>query len=377
MFYRFQINASRFCSCLIGVICFLSLLLVCTSIQAQSGGGLDSTGTGGRHLIQGRIYFPSGRRTDVRIKVKLESYNFGGLSVLSDQNGNFRFSNLNPGSYTVVVDAGEEYEIYRESVYIDSDGTNDRRGITLPPITRSYSIQVTLRLKPVDASKPGVVSAALAAIPPRARELYQKAIESAKTDGRKAVEELQSALAIYPDFALALNELGVQFLRLGQVDKAAQALANAVKVAPEDFMPRLNYGFALLNQRKFAEAEEELRVAVKKNSSVAMAHLYLGMTLAIQRKLDEGEKELRAAININAPEMGSAHKYLGGIYIEKREYKRAADELDAYLKLVPNATDSDITRRKIRELRNKTERQEFSLIRSNLRKGIPLCHLPV
>ena len=119
-------------------------------------------------------------------------------------------------------------------------------------------------------------------------------------DSRIAVEELQSALAIYPNFPLALNELGVQFLRLGQPDKAAQALAGAVKLAPEDFMPRLNYGFALLNQKKFAEAEEQFRVAVKRSNSVATPHLYLGMTLAMQRKLDEAEKELQTAIIINA-----------------------------------------------------------------------------
>ncbi len=74
----------------------------------------------------------------------------------------------------------------------------------------------------------------------------------------------------------------------------------------------------------------------------------------MQRKLDEAEKELRTALNINSNEMGSAHRYLGGIYLEKHEYKRAADELDAYLKLVPNAADANLTRQKIKELRGRS-----------------------
>src|SRR6185436_18069031 len=109
----------------------LLLLLVVSavpSVIAQSGGGVDQTGTGGRHSIQGRIYFPSGRRSDVRVKVKLENFQSGELSVLSDPNGSFSFKGLDPGSYIVVVDAGEEYEIQREPVYIDTDGTNTRRG---------------------------------------------------------------------------------------------------------------------------------------------------------------------------------------------------------------------------------------------------------
>src|SRR5204863_9202267 len=107
----------------------LVVLLSLSSVRAQSGGGVDQTGTGGRHTIQGRIYFPSGRRSDSRVKVKLENFNSGELSVLSDPNGSFVFRGLEPGSYTVVVDAGEDYEIAREVVYVDTDGSNARRGI--------------------------------------------------------------------------------------------------------------------------------------------------------------------------------------------------------------------------------------------------------
>ena len=337
------------------VFCLALLFPGAATVRAQSGGGTDATGTGGRHTIQGRIYFPSGQRSSVRVKVKLQSYNSGELSVFSDPNGSFRFTSLNPGSYTVIVEAGDEYEGARETVYIDTDGSDPRRGIVLPPISRIYTVQVNLQYKRAAAIRAGVVNAALAGIPPAARDLYQKALGSARNgDRKKAIGELQGALALYPNFPLALNELGVQFLNVGQLDKAAQALAEAVKLAPEDFMPRLNYGIALLNQKKFTEAEEQFRVAVKKGGSVATSHLYLGMTLAIERKMEEAEKELRLAITINAAEMGPAHRYLGAIYIERHEYKRAADELDAYLKLVPNAADAIVTRQKIKELRSKS-----------------------
>ncbi len=364
-----ELNAGRVSPFLVSCSCVALVLLGFVSLQAQSGGGVDQTGTGGRHTIQGRIYFPSGQRSDVRVQVKLESYIAGELSVLSDSNGSFRFSGLSPGTYTVFVDAGDQYEIARETVFIDTDGSN----IRLPPISRLYTVQISLRPKASDTTKSGVVNAALAGVPAAARDLYQKALALTRTgDHKKAIEDLQNALAVYPDFPLALNELGVQFLRLGQADKAAQALARAVKLAPEDFMPRLNYGVALLNQKKFAQAEEQLRVAVKKKSSVAMPHLYLGMTLAMQRKLDEAEKELRAAIDINGNETGPAHKYLGGIYIERREYKRAADELDTYLSLVPTAADAALTRQKIRELLSKS-RSYYRHVRSTWKERLSLC----
>ena len=46
-----------------------------------------------------------------------------------------------------------------------------------------------------------------------------------------------------------------------------------------------------------------------------------------------------------------AHRFLGGIYREQRNYTRAIAELETYLKLVPNTRDGDQIRQIIRELR--------------------------
>jgi tetratricopeptide (TPR) repeat protein len=339
---------------LVGLLITVSMGLTISNVFAQSGGGVDQTGTGGRHTIQGRIYFPSGRRNDVRIKIRLESFNAGELSVLSDPNGSFVFRGLEPGNYTVVVDAGEPYEPARESVYIDSDGSDARRGIILPPVARLYTVDISLRLKREGTTKASVVNAALAALPYNARDLYRKAIESIQAgNAAKAVEELKAAIASYPQFPLALNELGVQYLKLGQLNKAAEALKEAVRLVPEDFLPRLNYGIVLLNQKKFPEAEEQLRVATSKNSNAATAHMYFGIVLAVQRKLDEGQKELQLAIASNSPDIALAHRYLAGVYLERQSYKQAADELQKYLELVPKAPDADVLHRKIKELRSK------------------------
>jgi tetratricopeptide (TPR) repeat protein len=333
--------------------CALLVLLPLSSASAQSGGGVEQTGTGGLHTIQGRIYFPSGRRSDNRVKVKLENFNAGELSVLSDPNGSFIFRGLDAGSYTVVVDAGEAYEIAREPIYIDSDGSNSRRGMTLPPVARLYTVEVTLQLKREGAPKAGVVNAVLEGVPETARDLYRKAVESEQAgDTPKAVQQLKAALAVYPEFPLALNELGVQYLKLGQAEKAAEVLKLAVKLTPDQFQPQLHYGIALLNQRKFAEAEEQLRLSISKNGTAPTAHMYLGITLAIQRKLDEGKKELEIAVSSNSNEVFLAHRYLAGIYLERHESKRAADELEAYLKLVPKAPDAEVLQRKIKELRH-------------------------
>jgi len=336
------------------ILIFLWLALISTTVSAQGGSGVDSMGTGGRHTISGRIYFPSGRRSDVRVRVKLKSLNSGELSVFSDANGAFAFKGLDPGSYTVVVDAGGDYEVAQEPVSIENEVGTSRRGLTLPPISRLYTVDISLRLKQESYLKAGVVNAALASIPEPARDLYLKALAAVELgDTAKAIADLKAALVIHPEFALALNELGVQYLRAKDVDKAADALSQAVKLVPEDFQPRLNYGIALLNLRRLPEAEEQLRVAVTKQGGAVTAHMYLGIALAIQRKLDEGQKELEIAIASKSTEVLLAHRYLSGIYYERKQYKEAADELETYLKLVPKAPDAEVLHHKIKELRSK------------------------
>lgn len=350
---RLPIKLVHHCSKLAGAA--MLVFSIALAGHAQAGGaGVDFGGSGGADSINGRIYFPSGRRSDAQIKVSLESSNAGTRVVFADHNGSFSFRNLEPGRYTVIVDSGKEYETLTESIYIDD--MRSRSGGPSPP-PRAYNLPIYLQPKRTssDSTGSGIVDARMSGVPARARTLYQKALESEKSgDISRAIEQLNEAIKLYPTFVLALNELGVQYLKQAKLDRAIESLTAAIKLAPDEFSPRLNYGIALLNQRKFADAEIELRAALKMNDTVPTAHMYLGMALGAQRKLMEAEKELLIAVNSKSPETARAHRYLGGIYLETQDYKRAADELEIYLKLMPNTADAEQTRATIKECRRKS-----------------------
>src|SRR2546428_6374868 len=200
---------------------FLVLVIVlCFPVAALTqGSGRDSTGTGGNHIINGKIFFPSGRRAEGTIQVKLQSFGAGEISTIADSSGSFTFTSLAPGNYTVIINAGEEYEIAHEAVTIDSDLNLARAGVSLNPGTRRYTVMVTLQPKrdSENRAKDSVINAALADVPKTARTLYQKALELAQTgDSLRAIDNLRAAISVYPRFPLALNELGVQYLKLGQ-----------------------------------------------------------------------------------------------------------------------------------------------------------------
>lgn len=330
--------------------------LVClppAAARAQAGGGIDSTGTGGNHIIQGRIFLPSGRISDERIRVLLESTGSGTLSVFTDPNGAFRFTSLMAGSYTVVVEATEQFEAGRESVYIEQQTSRLAR-----PTPRIATVYLHLRPKRADGAggsrAPGTVDASLANVPKAAADLYQKAMEAArKKENERAVELLRGALEFHPEFRLALSELGALYLKLRQPEKAAEPLRAALRLAPDDYPTLLNYGIALYDRKEFAEAEAQFRKAAQRNNSSPTSHFYLGLILLKRRETEEAEKELRAAVTAGGDRVAVVHYYLGGIYWGRQDYKRAADELETYLRLAPDAPEAARVRSTIRELRSK------------------------
>ena len=317
----------------------LALLIALASNAAAQGVGATRglPGSEGNNSIQGKIYYPAEPKGGRRIRVKIESTNMGMQSTVTDDDGTFRFNGLGFGPYTLTIEPGEDYDRTTETVNIDKEMGGGRNLI----------VPITLRMK-------GGLDAGSESIPKQARDLYAKGLEAAKAnDTKKAAGHLEAAVAAAPDFALALNELGVQYNRLGEFDKAIATLDRAIKVAPKAFPPRLNMGFAFMSKKDFPAAETHLREALKMNATSPAAHMYLGITLMSQKKMDEAEAELLLAVNSKSNEVASAHRYLGGIYWGKRDYKRAADELETYLKLVPKAPDAERTREAIKELRSK------------------------
>lgn len=319
--------------------------------RAQGGGG-DLAGTGGRHSIQGRIYFPSGRRVDTTIQVKLQSLVYPEITVFADSNGSFSFKSLAPASYTVVVDAGSDYEIAHEPVMIDGDVSSSRTGMILPAVPRRYSVLVYLQPKTRTTSKAGAVDARLAEVPAAARNFYEKGIEAARSgETKQAVEHLKNAVSQYPQFPLALNELGVQYLKLGDVTKAVEAFHSAVKLSPETFTPRLNYAIALLQSKNFELAESELNEALRQKPSSPTAYLYLGIARINLKNFDEAETNLVKAVDLGGDTVNLARYYLGGIYWRKKDYKRAANELELYLKHAPKSAEDERIKSTIKDLR--------------------------
>ncbi len=331
--------------------CLLLTILVLFSLSPLALGqssGLDTDvgnpGLNGRNSIQGRIYYPSGRPLGRRVRVKVNSVRGGPSSTLTDDNGAFAIPRLTEGTYELTIEAGNDYEPASESVRITESSNRGSEGQT------AY-VQITLKLKGGGAGAPGVLNASFANVPGPALAFYQEAMTAAqKGDHKKAAEKLRKAIAVFPEFIMAFNDLGLEYFQLNELKLAAESLLAAKRLAPEAFLPRMNYGLVLLQQKKYAEAETELRLAIKANDASVSAHEYLGRALVGLLQPEEAEKELQRALQLGGDQAANAHRYLGAIYMERGDDKRAIVELQEYLRVQPKVKDAEQIRQIIRDL---------------------------
>src|ERR1043165_6098317 len=331
---------------LLCVALFAGCVAVCGQGGVGSTRGLPET-SGGSNTIQGHIYFPDGDPGGKRLRVSLESTDEVGKSTQSDGDGTFLFNGLRSGSYTAIVDGGKDYDDARETVFFEGG----RRNVLVP---------VPLRVK-------GSATAAFAGIPKSAVDLYKKAQESSqKGDYKKAAELLNSALAQAPNFALAMSDLGMQYMKLNQMDKAVETYTSLLKIRT-DSSAHLNMGIALYNlsqtlladknvdqaNQKLDDAAEHLREAITLKSAGPNASYYLGLVYVKQKKYPDAQAALESAISNGGDSLPLAHMYLGGLYMSARRNKDAADQLEKYLQLDPKAKNAEQIRGTVKELRSK------------------------
>jgi predicted Zn-dependent protease len=317
------------------------------SAQAQTGTDIqsDTTERAGRSTIQGAVHYPGGRRLDYRARVTLHGVNVPERFTFTNDNGAFTFAGLCGGSYTVTVEAGKDFETASEVVDIfEGDGGRGNSGPA-----QTVNVRIELRAK---SSTPQAVGT-VAVINEEALALYKQAVAAAGGDRKRAIELLERAVAIAPNFWTAWNELGVQHLRLGESAKALDALRAASKIEPQAFEPRLNTGIALLQMKDYARAAAALQSALDKKGDSAAARLHMGHALVGLNRLPEAERQLTEAIKLGGDAIGGgeAHRWLAAVYIEQHKELRAADELERYLTLAPTTRDAARLRDMIRQLR--------------------------
>ncbi len=338
------IHPSRILTRFVFTIGLFATLTVTTNSQISAIPASQSeTGWGGSSSVVGTVLGPSGRPLAGRVRVTISTMTRGARSFTTDENGNFAFRGLPTGSYTVSIDKEEEFKPVSHAVDI-------RNFAGAPPATITLSIR--LEYKESAEGRPAVVNAELADVPQKALLNYNTALEHAKkNEHSRAIVLLKLAVEDHPTFGLAFNELGVQHLRVSQLEEADAAFEKALNLQPNAFAALINRGIVNVLLERYGEAVPLLRKAIALNEQSAVGHYFLGQAYANLGLFDQAEKELLLSIQIGREEMKEAHRILAIIYNSKGAPALAAAQLETYLKLNPTAADREQLRETIIKLR--------------------------
>jgi tetratricopeptide (TPR) repeat protein len=331
------------------LVIFISLIGVAT---AQIPGGMDTTtrtDMGGRNYIVGTVFGPNGLPINARIRIRLASLTSREVITTTDEYGKFIFSGLGPGSYTVNIDDDKDYHSMVQMVDIQN-----------PKNAPAESYTLSFRLVP-KAGSPGkatVIDSDKTDIPQKALDHYDEAIKRSRAgDTQGAIAELKDAIEKYPEFMLALTELGVQQLKIGDLAAADESFAAALKIRPNAYEPTINRGIGLFRQKHYLDAENYLRSALKIKATSTVAHYYLGRTLMAENNLDEAESELNVAVTSKEP-LVEVHRMLTQLYIQKGDYVKARQQLEIYLAANPTPPDNEQLRTVLKQLQDATATTE-------------------
>jgi Tfp pilus assembly protein PilF len=188
-------------------------------------------------------------------------------------------------------------------------------------------------------------------VPGKAVDEYEKALkESSKGNRGKAIEGLQRAIKLAPDFYEAQHSLGIQYLAMQKYDDAETALLKARDLSPKAADPLINLG-TLYYQRgeaqvdgghseeaaaTFEKAIDVLDESIKRDPLSAAAHGYLGAALYKIAEYEEAESSLNRALELDA-DQSNARLMLINVYTKSARYKEALEQTNIFLTKNPKS----------------------------------------
>jgi Flp pilus assembly protein TadD len=319
------------------------LFFVATSANAQVGrSGMDPSQFGNVHV---HVVYANDRSAGLQLRVRLMSGS-GSTPVsenFTNDQGRTEFIRVPVGNYHVIV-TGEGIEEADSGVFeVDRRKTSQDLFIT---VRRSSEVNSN-RTGPGSAS----VSAVDLNVPDSARKEFDEASKAmAGQDWTKAIERLNSAVSIYPQYAAAYNNLAAVYGHVNDPAHEREALEKAIELDDHLVPALVNLAKLCLQDKNEARAETLLD-----NASRAEPNNPATMTLLAQAQLlnKHFDSAIATAHFVHAmPHQNSAVVH----YIAARALERenrlqdALAELQLFLTEEPTGARADHVREELAQI---------------------------
>src|SRR6266478_723732 len=214
----------------------LGVLFILPASASAQGGSISGSGR-----------LPSGAALNERARVVLQTDRGIRSNVYTDNRGRFQFDRLTPDLYEVVIEAdGDRFEIAKVSVEVFPGS----------PVMINVNLKEKKPRGSANAGKVISTGELDTAIPAPAKKEFDRASDASKSGkADDAIAHFRKAVALYPQYVMAHNDLGAELL------EAIAELKTALDLQPYSPAARLYHGLALAGSNALDDAERELKTA--------------------------------------------------------------------------------------------------------------------
>ncbi len=310
------------------------LLLCCLLCIAYP---LDAQDTRVSFIVAGRVTQPDGSAA-ARSVVRITGQSGLDRQVFTDDMGRFEIANLPRGRYHLSAVNPAATDQFTDPVELDLSRALSNR----------VSVNIFLRNNVIATSpkeeKPGVISVAEATqdVPKPARKAFERAL---KLRGAKqyeqSLESFNRSIELFPPFFQAFAERGHLLIAMGRAPDAAADFARALELNSRYGPALRGSGICKFQQGKYAEAVQDLARAADAEPGNATVYLFMGTSYVALDRREPARAALEKALSLDPSAAVRAHVHLANLYLKENRLQEAAGELQAYLKIVPDAPDAE------------------------------------
>jgi tetratricopeptide (TPR) repeat protein len=291
-----------------------------------------------------RVTFTDGRPCTIKVRVQLmvSAGNTPVAESYTNDSGLTDFDEVEVGNYHLVV-SGEGIEQTDSGMFeVDS-----RRG------TQFQTVSVKRTEEASKKAGPGapVVAVGDMNIPKAAVKEFDKASDLiAKQEWKKAIIQLNRALALCPRYVQAYNNLGVVYARIGDRTSERTALQKAVTLN-DHFAPAwVNLARMAIVDRDFSTAETLLEKATTLTPTDSQTLLILANVELMNLHYDQAIANCRKVHSLAQDSHALVHFIAARALEHQSRISDAANELHTFLREEPSGIRADAARKELASL---------------------------
>jgi len=327
-------------------------VLVCCAVPSAKAVGENYRSNVLINRIEGIVWTPE-RRPMSDIYVELQNENYSTVSrTRTDFTGRFSFNGYPSGHYNIkVLTSGTNYLEHIEGVDVISVVQGGSDAVYL-------DIYLKIDKRKVNLGFSGITDVVFVQeVPEEARKLYKKGVKDIN-DGDKGFNEIEQSLKIFPQYYDALNTLGREYVARKEYQKSLEYLVRSIDINQRSFSSFYALAYACYQLNHRPEALEAAKGATLIQPNSVNAQLLYGTLLRLDGSYVNAEKALLDAKKLSKDKpVPEVHWQLALLYNKLGRNKEAADELDLYLKIQPDARDKKEIQDLIAKLRKETKQK--------------------